>query len=122
MRKNQHLLTTVSLPIKVVFGIAMALVLHAVILSSRAMREGYVVIGNVVEEVNLLLGQHQRRSDGMHRSIAPSFIEEAAVLVKLVEVINISLGSEPVEVANLKVGPHVAMVVGGSTIVAQECH
>jgi hypothetical protein len=67
--------------------------------------EGNVVICDVVEEVNLLLRQHDACGDRVHRRIAPAFVEEAAVLVEAFKVVDVGLGTEPGETANLEVGP-----------------
>ena len=48
-------LTAVSIPVKVVLGVARAFVVEAVLLACWAMCEWDVVIGDVVEEVNLVL-------------------------------------------------------------------
>lgn len=41
----------------------------------------------------------------MNWRIAPSFVEETTILVERIEKIDISLGSQPVQVTNFKVGP-----------------
>lgn len=48
-------LTRVTLPVKVVFGVAVAVTFESDLLSSWAVRERNVVISNVVEEVNFFL-------------------------------------------------------------------
>jgi hypothetical protein len=45
------------------------------------MGEGYVVIGDLVEEVDLLLLEHGGRSNGVDGRIAPSLVEEATILI-----------------------------------------
>jgi hypothetical protein len=67
------------------------------------MCEWHVVVGNVVEEVNLLLWQHQGRGNAVNRSIAPALIEETASPVQMVEVVDVLFRSQPVEVADLEV-------------------
>ena len=69
------------------------------------MRKGYVIVCDIVEEMDFFLLQQKSCSDGVDGSIAPSFVEETAVFVELVEVIEISLRSEPVEIADFEVGP-----------------
>lgn len=69
------------------------------------MRERDMVIGNVVEEVNLVFLEEQTSGDRVYRSITPSLVEEAAILVELVEVIRVGLGSKPIEIPNFEVGP-----------------
>lgn len=53
------------------------------------MSERYVVVGNIVEEVNFFLLQEEASSDGVNRSITPAFVKESAILVKRLEVINV---------------------------------
>lgn len=99
-------------------------------------------VGNIVEKVDLLLGQHQTGSDRVHRRIAPALVKETAILVERLEVVEVSLGAEPSETANFKVGPlerdvsmrclqiemkkgnayKVAFVVGLAAVVAEEAH
>ena len=74
------------------------------------MREWHVVVGNIVEEVNLILLKHQRGSNGMYRGVTPALVKEAASMVERREVIDVRFGSEPVQVANLKVRPLVILV------------
>ena len=50
-------LTRISLPIKVVFGIAVALQFQSRLLSGWAMGEWYVVVRDIVEEVDFFLLQ-----------------------------------------------------------------
>lgn len=83
----------------------MTLAVEAELLSGRAVGEGNVVVGNVVEEVNFLFLQHQACGDRVDRRITPTLVEETAVLVERLKVVGIGLGAEPVEAANLEVGP-----------------
>ena len=69
------------------------------------MCERDVVICDFVEEMNFALVEKKTGSDGMHWSITPTFVEEAAVSVEALEEVNVSLGPEPFEVADFKVGP-----------------
>ena len=48
----------IPIPIKVVFRIAVALVVETILLACRAMCEGYVIVCDVVEEVDLFFLQH----------------------------------------------------------------
>lgn len=86
------------------------------------MRERNVVVCNIIEEVKLLFGEHERCSNRVNWSITPALVEEAAVLVEALKVVDVSLASQPVKIANLKVGPEVAVVVSSTTIVRQEMH
>lgn len=67
------------------------------------MREWDMVIGNIVPEVNFFFLQHQRSGDGVNRCIAPSLIEETTILVQRREIVNVGIGSQPFQTANLKV-------------------
>ena len=83
----------------------MALIVDPQFLLCRAMRERYVVVCDVVEKVNFFLLQEKTCGDGVNRSITPSLVKETTVFVELVKVIEISLRSEPVEVADFEIGP-----------------
>jgi hypothetical protein len=75
------------------------------LLVGRAVREWHMEVGNLVEEVDLLLLQHDSGGNGVDRCIAPTLIEETTVLIQGGEVINVLLGAQPFQTANLKVGP-----------------
>ena len=83
----------------------MAFVVHSVLLACGAMGEGDVVVGNVVEEVDFLLLECQAGCDGVDGGISPALVEETAVLVEGVEVIEVGGAAKPVEVADFEVGP-----------------
>jgi hypothetical protein len=83
----------------------MALVVHSVLLAGGAVGEGYVVVGNIVEEVDFLLLERETGCDGVDGSIAPTFVEETAVLVEGVKVVEVGGAAEPVEVSDFEVGP-----------------
>lgn len=83
----------------------MALAVETELLAGRAVGEGNVVVSNIVEEVNLLLFQHQTGGNRVDRCITPTLVEETAILIKGFKVVDVSLGAEPVEAANFKVGP-----------------
>ena len=104
-RKSWVRLTRVPLPVKVLLRVAVALAVQTVLLSGRAVGERNMVVGNVVEEVNLLLLQHQTGGDRVDRSITPTLVKETAILIKRLKVVDVGLGTEPVEATNLKVGP-----------------
>jgi hypothetical protein len=80
-----------------------ALVVEAVLLAGRTVGEGNVVVCDVVEEMDLLLLQHQRRGQRVDRRIAPALVEETAGVVERLEVVDVLLGAEPVQIANLEV-------------------
>lgn len=73
--------------------------------ASRAMCERDMVVGDVVEKVDLFLLEEKTRGDRMHRGISPSFVKEPTVFVKSIEVVGVGLRSEPVEIANLEIRP-----------------
>lgn len=98
-------LTRISLPIKVVLGIAVAAQVSPRLFPGRAVGEGNVVVGDVIEEMEFILLQHQAGGDGVNRCIAPALVEEAAVLVEGLKVVGVRLGPEPVQVTDLEVGP-----------------
>ena len=75
------------------------------LLASWAVGERNVVVSNVVEEVDLLLRKHQTGCDRMNWCVTPALVEESTIPVKVVEVVNVSLGTKPVKVSNLEVGP-----------------
>jgi hypothetical protein len=67
--------------------------------------EGNVVVGNVVEEVDFLLFQSQTGCNGVDGSVSPALVEETAILVESLKVIEVSGAAEPVEVTDFEVGP-----------------
>ncbi len=68
-----------------------------------------MVVGDVVEEMNLVLLKHETGGNRMHGRISPALVEEATVLVQGFEVIGVGLGAEPVQTADFEVGP----LIGG---------
>lgn len=58
--------------------------------------------------MDLALVLEKTKANGVHRGIAPPFIEESAGIVKVREVLFICLAPEKRQVANLKIGPEVA--------------
>lgn len=73
------------------------------------MCEWHVVICNVIEEMDLVLFEHQAGGNGVDGSIAPAFVEESSVAVKRFKIVEISFRAKPVQVADLEVRP-LAMV------------
>jgi len=98
----------------------MALVIQPQLLSRGTMRERDVVVSDIVEEVDLLFLQHQPGRDGVHRRIAPSLVEEPAVPIQMVEVIHVGGTAQPVQIADLEIGPEVAVVVALAAVVGEE--
>jgi hypothetical protein len=91
----------VSIPIKVVLRIAVALVIQTIFLAGRAVCEWDMIVSNVVEEVNFFFLQHQRNR--MYGCVAPTLVEKAAGMIERCEIVNVGLGPKPVEIAYLKV-------------------
>lgn len=136
---NHALLTGVTVPVKVVTRIAAALALLSQFLGIRAMRERNVPVTDIIEEVDLFFWKQDTSGNGMHRSIAPSLVEETAVLVQRCEEVDVFLRSKPVQITNFEVGPliHVSsldasrilrksyemtVVVRITAVIAQEAH
>ena len=131
-------LTRVTLPIEVVIGVAVATEIQSSLLISWSVSERNVVVGNILEEVNLFLLEKKTSSNRVDRSITPSLVEETAVLVKRLEEIEVRLAAEPGQATNLKVGPlenvsfrsskylkltyEMALVVVFTAIVTEEAH
>lgn len=82
------------------------------------MGEGDVVVGNIVEEMDLLLLEHESSGNGVNRSITPALIEETACMVQGRKVVDVGIGAEPVEIAYLEIGPEMAVVVRLSFVIA----
>jgi hypothetical protein len=82
-----------------------AFVIHSVLLAGGAVGEGNVVVGNVVEEVDFLLLECETGCDGVDGSVTPTLVEETAILVEGLEVVEVGGAAEPVEVADFEVGP-----------------
>lgn len=62
-------------------------------------------VRNFIEEVHLVLVEHKGDRNTMNRSIAPSFIEKATILIQEVEEVKIFLRSEEVQITDFKVRP-----------------
>lgn len=88
----------------------MAAKVDSCLLASGAVSEGDVPVGNVVEELNLALVEHQAGSNGVHGSISPSLVEETTILVERLKKVNVLLASQPLQAPNLKVGPLSSLV------------
>ena len=94
----------------------MAFMVDSVLIPRRAMCKGYMPVGDIVEEMDLFLLQGQGGANRMDGGVAPSFVEEASVLVELVEEVEIGVRSQPVEIADFEVGPLYGELVENSTI------
>lgn len=83
----------------------MALQVEPGLFTRWAVSERDVVVGDFVEEVDFFLLQEKTGSNRMYRGVTPSLVEKAAVFVERGEVVDICIGSQPLQTANLKVGP-----------------
>ena len=81
--------TRIALPVKVLLRVAVTFVLYPLLVAGGTMGERHMVVGNVIEEVDLLFLQGQSCTDGMYRGVTPSFVEETAILVEEVEVVHV---------------------------------
>lgn len=112
MNSESWRLTRITLPVKVVLGVAVALEILPDLVASWAVGEGHMIVSDIVEEVDLVLLEHETGGDRMNRSVTPSFVEEAPVLIEGFEEIKVGLGAEPVKVADLEVGPLTLVLAG----------
>lgn len=104
--KSKHeRLTGIPIPVEVLAGLAVTLVVEAELRLRRAVCKGDVVVGNVVEEVDLVLWKQQAGGNRVHGRVAPALVEEAAIAVERGKEVDVGVAAQPVEVANLKVGP-----------------
>lgn len=55
------------------------------------MREWNVIVGNVVEEVDILLWKEETGGDRVNGRITPTFIEETAIFIQRFKKVDISL-------------------------------
>lgn len=69
----------------------MAMQLRPESIAGRAVCKWNVVVSNVVEEVDLFLLQHETRGNRVNRRIAPSLVEEPAILVQSLEEVDVGL-------------------------------
>jgi hypothetical protein len=77
----------------------------ALLLTSGAVGERNVEVGDVVEEVDLVLVQEETGSNGVNGSVTPALVEETAVLVQSLEEVDVGLAAQPLQTADLEVGP-----------------
>jgi hypothetical protein len=71
----------------------------------RAMLEGFMSVTNLFEEVNLILPGEERSSKAVNGSISPAFVVEATLLVKMLEVLCVSLPAPEVKISDLEITP-----------------
>ena len=63
------------------------------------------MVGDFIEEMDLLFLEEQGGCDGVNRRVAPALVEEAAFAVQVCEEIDVGLGAEPREGADFEVRP-----------------
>ena len=84
-------LTGIPFPVEIILRIAVAFQLQSVLFAGGAVREGVMIIRNVIEEVDLFLVQQQTRRDRVDRRVTPPLVVETPSLVKEVKIIEIGL-------------------------------
>jgi hypothetical protein len=95
-RRRGKKLTRVAFPIKVILGVAVAFQVQSGLLASWAVGEWYMVVRNVVEEMNLVLVEQKTCCNRVDWRISPSLVEEATFLVEMLEVVKVRFRSKPV--------------------------
>lgn len=83
----------------------MAPEVQSLLVLSGTVGKGNVVIGNVIEEVDLVPRQHKASGNRVNRGVPPSLVKKAAILIQHVEVVGVRNVPEPIQAANLEVGP-----------------
>jgi hypothetical protein len=96
-------LTRITLPIEIVFWIAVATKVESFLDVGWTVSKRVVPIRDIVKEMNLGLVKHEPCCNRVNRSITPSLVEKAASLIEMVEIVYIFLTSEKVQVANLEI-------------------
>ena len=67
----------------------MTLLVDSGLLVVWAMSEWYVVVGDIVEEMKLILWKQETSSNRVNWSITPALVEESTIFVKLVEEVGV---------------------------------
>lgn len=83
----------------------MAAQVESRLLSGGAVCKGHMPVSNVVEELDFALVEHEACRNGVDGCISPALVEETTVLVQRLEKVNVLLAAQPIQAANLKVGP-----------------
>lgn len=83
----------------------MASQIQSCLLTCWAVGEGNMIVGDFVPEVDLVLGKQDAGSDGVDGCVTPSFVEETALAVESLEVVEVLLGPEPGQTSDFKVRP-----------------
>lgn len=76
-----------------------------------------VLVTNVPEEPDLVLGDEHGDAEGVDRGVSKALVIEATASVEPIEILLVGLAAEEVEVADLEVGEELAVVV--ITVVAR---
>ena len=84
------------------------------LLASGAVGKRDMVVGNIVEEVNLVLVKEDAGSDGVDGSVTPAFVKKAPVLVERLKEVEVGLAAEPFQTSDLEVGPLYCRISSGS--------
>ena len=79
----------ISLPVEVVLGVAAAFQVEAALLARGAVRERDMVVGDILEEMDFFFLEEEACGDGVHGGVTPPLIEEAAVFVELLKVVEV---------------------------------
>lgn len=64
-----------------------------------------VIVGDFIPKMNFFRLEHNRSSNRVDWCISPPLVEEATILIQGGKVVNILVGPQPFQAANLKVGP-----------------
>jgi hypothetical protein len=62
-------------------------------------------VANFIKEVDLLLFEHESGCYRVNRSITPSFIEEATVMIQRIEIIDVFRRPQPLKATDFEIGP-----------------
>ena len=81
----------------------MTFILQTLFLIRRTVREGYVPVTDVLEEMDLIFIEKQTRGNRMNWGIAPSLIEESSILVESFEEVFVSFAAQPIQISNLEI-------------------
>ena len=81
-----------------------------------------MVVANVFEVVDLILGKEKGRSNRMDWGVAPSLVEKAPSFVQVVEKFSVCLRTPEFQRGHLEVGPEVAQIIRFPLVVGNEVH
>ena len=74
-------LTRKPIPVKIAIWVAMTLVVYPELVVLWAMRVCTMRVSNLVKEMNFCFPKQEARRDRVYRSVAPTFVKEAACLI-----------------------------------------